>query len=111
MVCIDATALSHLQAEELLYAEHKLARVLCDPQESCATPGHIVKFRGEAMMMKSYCTIVGCKERVIMVNSPRYKMGMRVQSRSEHLEYTALSARYETMVEETALRAAVRMGL
>lgn len=110
LVCIDADALAHMGRDELLFEEHQTANVLCDDSGSCATPGHVVRYRGVGMMMKSYCGLVGCVEKVIKVNSPRYRFGVRVPSKTEGLEYTAFAARYESMAEETTMAAAVRMG-
>lgn len=73
--CIDAEALRHLPREALVYDEDRSAMVLCDGNQSCATPGHMVRYRGRAMMMANYCQIVGCEERVKRVNSPRYRSG------------------------------------
>lgn len=110
-VCIDAEALSHLQAHELVYEEHVVSRVLCDNFGSCATPGHIVQYKGSAMMMKRYCGMVGCEERSMKVNSPKYRRGMRVKSRTDGLEFTVFAARYETRAEEFVMSSAVRAGL
>lgn len=63
------------------------------------------------MMMRTYCGIVGCIERVIHVNSPKYKKGVKVSSNSQQFTYTALAARYGTKVEEGVLSVAVRFGL
>ena len=63
------------------------------------------------MMMKKYCERAGCEERVMEVNSLRYKKGMRVASKTDGLEYTVFAARYETRAEEAVLATAVRMGL
>lgn len=95
---------------ELVFEEHQTGRVLCDGSGSCATPGHLVSYRGDAMMMKSFCQIVECQEKVMMVNSPRYRVGLRVSSKTEGLEYTAFAARYESRAEEASMAAAVRMG-
>lgn len=111
LVCIDAEALAHMPANELVYERHRRAKVLCDQWGSCATAGHIVRYRGVGMMMKKYCSIVGCVQRVKEVNSPRYKMGLRIPCKSEGLVYTAFAARYESFVEETMLSTAVRLGL
>lgn len=110
LVCIDAEALRHLQPGELVYASHMMARVMCDESGSCATAGHMVKYKGVGMMMRKYCTLVGCVQRVMAVNSPRYKVGLRVRSRTAGLEYTALAARYESLVEERVLSSVVRLG-
>lgn len=110
-ICIDAEALSHLPREGLVFKEHAIGRVLCDGAGSCATGGHIVVFGGQAMMMRTYCELVKCERRDMYVNSPRYRRGTRVKSRTEGLEYTAFAARWETRMEERVLAAAVRAWL
>lgn len=111
-VCIDAKALAHFTAEELVFPKHRFARVLCDESGSCATPGHIVVWKGSAMMMRQYCdTVKSCLEDRMFVNSPRFRARFRLESRTERLEYTAFAARYETLVEESFLRALVHYGL
>lgn len=109
-VCIDARALSHVESENLIFKKHVWANVLCDDNESCATEGHIVKFRGDSMRMSAYCGIVKCSRRVMQVNSPRYSRGLRVNSNTDGLHFTAFSARYNTRVEEAVLAAVVRAG-
>eukprot|EP00177_Eucheuma_denticulatum_P003138 GFKZ01005659.1.p1 GENE.GFKZ01005659.1~~GFKZ01005659.1.p1 ORF type:complete len:377 (-),score=56.00 GFKZ01005659.1:213-1343(-) len=110
-VCIDVEALSHLSADDLVFSSHSLSSVLCDEFGSCATRGHIVTYRGKAMMMATYCKLVECERKKILVNSPRYKMGRRISSKTKDLEYTAFAARYETRVEEKFLKTAVHLGL
>ena len=64
------------------------------------------------MMMKSYCDIVGgCLRKMMMVNSPKYKRGMSIPSRSHGMEFTAFAARYETSTEEVILSTAMRLRL
>ena len=109
-VCVDAEALAHLPARDLVFATHRVARVLCDTNGSCATRGHIVVWRGVPMMMRSYCREVVCEARTIKVNAPRYRRKLRVESQTSGLHFTALAARYETVVEERALHLAVRFG-
>lgn len=109
--CIDATALMHMDAADLVFPRHSWSNVLCDSNDSCATKGHIVTFNGEAMMMETYCGVVTCSERVVQVNSPKYRRGLRVESKTEGLHYTAFAARYETSAEEAMMAAAVRVGL
>lgn len=109
-VCIDAKALSAFAMSELIYEDgHKRAAVLCDSQENCATPGHVVVHHGRAVMMRTYCESVGCRKRVIEVNSPKMKYGLRVKSKSEHLQYTTLAARFETRMEERVLAVVARV--
>lgn len=110
-VCIDANALKHLKSGDLVFKKHAWASVLCDSSGSCATRGHIVVYNGTSMMMKSYCLMVGCNQSLKYVNSPRYRRGVRIKSKSEGLEFTAFAARYETLAEETVLSAAIRIGL
>lgn len=110
--CIAITSLRHLQPHQLAYRNHISARVLCDQHGSCATPGHMVRFRGRPMMMKSYCQLVGnCERSITMVNSPRYTRALQIPSHSPHLTFTAFAARYATAAEEHVLRTAVHVGL
>lgn len=113
-VCIAAHHLAHVAAHHLIYAAPRRASVLCDAQRNCATPGHIVVYHQKPMMMSTYCRQIGtCTRRTSLVNSP--KMGVksvkRIKSHSEHLEFTAMAARYETKAEEGALSLLVRAGL
>lgn len=110
-VCIDAELLSHFKPHELVFENHPTARVLCDPSGSCATKGHIVHYNGSVMMMSSYCDVVGCEEREMEVNSPRYRRGLKVESKSDGMRFTAFAARYETKTEEAVLSTAVHIGL
>lgn len=112
-ICIDARAISELRPEELVFEKHVLARVLCDANGSCATPGHMVKFGGRVMRMSSYCEVSGghCREARMLVNSPRYRRGLSFASRTEGLSFTAFAARYGTRVEEMMLAFAMRLGM
>lgn len=80
---------------------------------------------GGAMMMRRYCEEVKihCSWHRMWVNSPRVVQGspmarrgdrgwrvVRVKSRSPGLVFTGFAARFETRVEEVALRALVRVG-
>lgn len=110
-VCVDARALKHLAAHELVFPTHRTARVLCDQNGSCATPGHVVLYKATAMMMKSYCALVGCTHRVMKVNSPKLKRAIRIPTNTDNLHFTAFAARYQTTFEELALTAIVHVGL
>ncbi|PXF48234.1 Early nodulin-12A [Gracilariopsis chorda] len=110
-ICIGVHHLSHMAYKDLIYSSHRVARVLCDKSSSCATPGHIVLYKGEAMMMRKYCTITRCVQKIMRVNSPRYSRAARVDSHTEDLSFTAFAARYESAAEEHLLRAFVRIGL
>lgn len=110
-VCIDARSLQHLRPEELVFKEHRIAHVVCDATQSCATPGHVVVYRGQSMMMRSYCDLVVCSKKVMHVNSPRFGRRVRVPSKTQDLEFTAFAARYETRAEELLLSVAIRAGL
>ena len=110
-VCIDARALNHLPKDQLVFSKHAVSRVLCDEYDSCATSGHMVVFRGQAVRMGKYCDLVGCTEAVMEVNSARFSRGMRIESKTEGLEYTVFAARYNTQVEESMIRLAVQFGL
>eukprot|EP00178_Gracilaria_changii_P015845 TRINITY_DN444_c8_g1_i1.p1 TRINITY_DN444_c8_g1~~TRINITY_DN444_c8_g1_i1.p1 ORF type:complete len:468 (-),score=28.44 TRINITY_DN444_c8_g1_i1:289-1692(-) len=110
-VCIDARALLSFDKQDLLYPTHRMATTLCDQFESCATPGHIVLFKGKPMMMKSYCRRTLCTKRVMLVNSPKYRKGILVHSNSVELKFTPFAARYETLVEEISISWFVRLGM
>eukprot|EP00178_Gracilaria_changii_P025519 TRINITY_DN78611_c0_g1_i1.p1 TRINITY_DN78611_c0_g1~~TRINITY_DN78611_c0_g1_i1.p1 ORF type:complete len:333 (+),score=45.94 TRINITY_DN78611_c0_g1_i1:226-1224(+) len=110
-VCIAVHSLQHFSEKELIYGSHRVARVLCDSKQSCATHGHVVVYRGRAMMMHSYCQLTGCVERIMQVNSPRYVRALRVPSLTEDLQFTAFAARYRSVLEERVLSSAVRVGL
>lgn len=109
--CIDASALDHLDSGELVYERHVVRRVICDAHGSCATRGHIVVYQGRGMMMKTYCDLVGCAERITKVNSPKHRRKLRVPSRTQGLAFTSLAARYSTKAEEMVLAAVIHMGL
>ncbi|CAN8066725.1 unnamed protein product [Agarophyton chilense] len=111
-VCIAAKSLAHLDRNHLIYRNHVSARVLCDSFQSCATAGHMVRYRGDVMMMKTYCRLIGgCTRSVMPVNSPRYRRALQIPSDTPHLTFTAFAARYVTSAEENVLRTAVRLGL
>lgn len=108
--CIASEHLTHLGRNELAFEEDELQRVLCDTYGSCATPGHVVVVHGRSMMMSTYCEKADCIGRVMHVNSPRYIKGLRLSSKTVGLTFSAFAARYQTRVEENALRLAVRLG-
>lgn len=110
-VCVDARILRHLKQEELVLQRHVRARVLCDPDDNCATDGHMVMYRGQAMMMRTYCQRISCVERVMYVNSPRYRRGIRLASNTKDLQFTAFAAKYSSTAEETILSMATRIGM
>ncbi|KAI0565311.1 hypothetical protein FGB62_19g046 [Gracilaria domingensis] len=111
VICIGEHHLVHMPHDELLYSSNRVARVLCDENNSCATPGHIVMYNDKPMMMSSYCSKATCAPKIMKVNSPRYRRATRVNSHTEGLSFTAFAARYETTAEEHLLRTFVRMGL
>ena len=112
-VCIGVHHLGKFEKRDLVFSNHRLTRVLCDVKDSCATPGHMVLYRGKGMMMRSYCDVVkgGCETRVMNVNSPRWKRGLTIESKSDDLSFTAFAARWESKVEEGVLQSAIRVGL
>lgn len=110
-VCIGVDLLEGFASHQLVFEKHTLARVLCDPWNSCATKGHMVHYREKVMMMGTYCSIVGCERKVMKVNSPKYERGLKVASRTADLHFKAFAARYGTKAEEAVLAAAVRIGL
>lgn len=135
-ICIAAHLLSHLPAHDLVFSRHRRAFVLCDGRHRCATPGHMVVYEPHgAMMMSTYCARHvargACDKRVMLVNSPRMRRGVRVLSEDiahtprkqrldgegegeetkerAMLQFTALAARYGTRLEERALALVIRM--
>lgn len=109
-VCIDAKLVSK---EQRLFTKNRRANVLCDGNDSCATPGHMVVFNGVPMSMSEYCESVSarCTQKVILVNSPKFAFGVRVKSQTSGLEFSALAARYESRFEKAFLAAALRYAL
>lgn len=96
---------------DMVFAERQRAWVLCDALQSCATGGHMVVWKGRAMMMSTYCQHVACERRVMWVNSPRWRRGLAVPSRTNGLAFTAFAARWGTRTEEIFLKGFVRAGL
>lgn len=111
-ICIAVDALEGYDMGSLVFKTHKRASVLCDQKENCATSGHMVIYKGEAMAMSTYCGIPGisCVRRVKLVNSPRMKMGLRVPSKSDDLKFTALAASKDTKIEKMVLRTLISLG-
>lgn len=111
-VCVDSAALAHLDVNDLVFKNHRRAAVLCDAQSACATPGHIVLWHNEPMMMRTYCQQAGvqCTHSVRMVNSPRLRKKLRLFSRTDGLIFTAFAARYATRVEEHVVSHVFRLG-
>lgn len=111
-ICISADLLEHLEPSELVFGTHRRASVLCDRFGNCATPGHMLIFRGTPQSMHDYCARYGgtCVRRVKLVNSPKMKLGLRIASRSLDVQFTAFAAAKESWVETTMLRIILRMG-
>lgn len=110
-VCIGLHHLQHMKKQQLVFEHHRMAMVLCDGQGSCATPPHVVVWMGNALTMREYCAKVSaCTSAEMLVNSPRWTAGVRVASHTNGLRFTALAARWETLVEREFLRVAVRFG-
>lgn len=110
-VCIDADLLEHMDHDELVFGhQHRTAWVLCDENGSCATPGHMVVWHGHSMKMETYCA-GRCQWKVTKVNSPKYRLALRVSSHTHGLEFTTFAAKYETRAEEAVLATLVRIGL
>lgn len=112
-VCIDSEHLSHVPRTELVFSRDRRAWVLCDGYGSCATSSHVVVYQGETMLMRSYCARVDvkCGWEIKMVNSPRMRRRVRVRGPTSGLEFTALAARWGSVVEERVLRLLVRVGM
>ena len=109
--CIAVHSLEGFGMEELRYAQHRRAGVLCDDERNCATPGHMVVFKGKGMMMMKYCEIVQCHKRVMNVNSPRWQRQLRIASSKDDLQFTAFAAKYVTRTEERFLSSLLHVGL
>lgn len=110
-VCVDANLLSHIDQQELIFSTHRRASVLCDAHGSCATSGHIVVYKEKSMMMCSYCEMDGnCSRKVMSVNSPKMGLNVRVPTKTEGLEFTALAAKHGSIAEEVLLSALIKIG-
>lgn len=120
-ICI---AVRHLQGlrdrKELVFPRDRRAAVLCDAHGNCATAGHVVVVNGRATTMQEYCAGQRfaevrrgreCSKRVMWVNSPRMRRGVRVRSRHEAVEFTAFSANGGTVVERWAIQLLVLLGM
>lgn len=113
-VCVDAVALmKHLTIDDLVFEKHRRAAVLCDANGNCATPGHMIHFEGRAMMMKSYCELdsSSCSRTVKLVNSPKFRRGLKIPSHTDGFSFTTFAARYETRAEEHVLKTLIHAGL
>lgn len=111
-VCIDASLLSSFPSHRLVFPRHHQAYVLCDQHGSCATPGHVVVMNGVPMMMRTYCTrFSNCRRRIALVNSPRFKRALRIDSKTDGLVLTPFAAQYETSLEEHVLSTIIRLGM
>ncbi|CDF33148.1 hypothetical protein CHC_T00008993001 [Chondrus crispus] len=108
--CIDVRALSHLSEEDLVFKTHFVAPVLCDSNDSCATPAHVVMHDRRPMMMRSYCATVGCTKKNMYVNSPKYYRRLVVKSKTPGLHFTVFAARYGTRLEEVVISSVLRLG-
>ena len=110
--CIAIDMISHLGGTNLVYSTHRRSSALCDQHENCATPGHMLIYRSEPMMMKSYCSkYATCRRKVKWVNSPRMSLGVRFKSRSVNIVFTAFSATNQHWTEEWILSSIVYFGL
>lgn len=92
-----------MRSEELVFDEHSLTEVLCDENESCAIPGHVVVFIGKAIMMKTCYELVSCEQGVMAVNSPKCQRRLRAESNTEGLLYKAFTAGYVIRGKELML--------
>lgn len=111
-VCVSVDALSGFSQDELVFEQHRRAAVLCDHDDNCATPGHMVLYLGRAMMMRTYCEQLqyGCSQRLKFVNSPRMKAGLRIMTKSDALKFLPFAASYESRTEEALIAGLVRLG-
>lgn len=111
-VCVDVRSLDSFTREELIFRDHVRNAVFCDAFESCATPGHMVLYKGLPMTMRKYCDIVGgCSRKVVWVNSPKFRRRLKFASKTNNLLFTPFASKYETRLEEILLSLAIRSGL
>lgn len=112
-VCIATHHLHQFHSSALVYSTHQRAAVLCDIHHNCATPVHMVIYKNKPMTMSSYCEMVpgSCVRRIMYVNSPRMSIGLRVASKSSHLQFTALAAAGNTRVERAFLSSIISLGV
>lgn len=111
--CIAVDHLKYLNPSSLVFPIHRRAFVLCDVHQNCATPAHMVIYQNKPMTMASYCEIVSgsCVRRIMLVNSPRMVLGLRVLSKTNDLQFTALAAAGQTRVEELFLKTMIAIGV
>lgn len=112
-ICIAIDSLKHLPGIKYVFKSAKRAVVLCDNSETCATPSHIVIYKGQVLTMKDYCGFVdgGCTRKVKLVNSPKMESGLRLLSRQKHLVFTAFAAQFNTRIEKLFFKGIVKLGL
>lgn len=112
-ICIAIDSLKHLSGIKYVFKSAKRAAVLCDHLETCATPSHIVIYKGQVLTMGDYCGFVdgGCTRKIKLVNSPKMESGLRLVSRQEHLVFTAFAAQFNTRIEKLFFRGIVNIGL
>lgn len=120
-ICIAVHHLGDLRdGKELVFPRHRRAAVLCDAHGNCATAAHVVVVNGRTATMREYCAAErfaevrmgrGCSKRVMWVNSPRMRRGVRVRSRHEAVQFTAFAANGGTAVERWAIQLLVVLGM
>lgn len=111
-ICIASKHLMLYGPSHLVYPVHLPGLVLCDEFESCATPGHVVVYNRSPMTMSSYCSRhSACSQKKALVNSPRMSAGLRISSYTPGLQFTALSARFGSSLEQYVMRLLVFAGL
>lgn len=95
-----------------MFVHDRMADVLCDWNETCATDGHIVVVNDVILTMRAYCasTELPCVRRRMPVNSPRMRRGVRVKANTDGVVLTALAARFGWRAEEMVVRALVWVG-
>lgn len=112
-ICIAVDILEKYGSSSFVFKTHRQASVLCDAHENCATGGHMIVYKRVAMSMSTYCAMehVECVRRVKFVNSPRMKLGLRIRSNLEELEFTALAASKDSKVEKGVLKLLISVGM
>lgn len=112
-VCVAVKHLHDVHRSKRVFSSDVRANVLCDDNGSCATPGHIVLFNNQPMMMRSYCSLIpsSCVKRVMYVNSPKMTSNLKIESETTGLYFSVYAARFETKFEERFLAALLHAGL
>lgn len=114
-ICIASKHLKSMTNALLVYKKDRVAFVLCDKNGSCATPNHIVAYKNRLMMMITYCNMYKpariCISQRALVNSPKYRRGVLIDSQTPNLHFTAHAAKFGTLFEEKFLSTLALFGV